>query len=229
MAKPVIKPVVSPQEAVKCIKRGDSVMVGGFNYGGIPYTLTDALYDQGTDQLTLISNDTIYEFCGQGRLVEGGRCKKVIASHVGLNKTTGRLFHEGKLELELFPQGTFVEKIRAGGAGLGGFLTPTGVGTVVEEGKQVLEVNGKKYILELPLTADVALIRAYRADRMGNLTYRGTNKNFNPTMATAAKIVIAEVDEIVNVGELDPDHIVTQGILIDMLVLKGDTIYASRT
>ena len=204
-------------------------MVGGFNYGGIPYTLTDALYDQGTDQLTLISNDTIYEFCGQGKLVAGGRCKKVIASHVGLNKTTGRLFHEGKMELELFPQGTYVEKIRAGGAGLGGFLTPTGVGTVVEDGKKVLEVGGKKYILELPLTADVALIRAFRADRMGNLTYTGTNNNFNPTMATAAKIVIAEVDEVVNVGELDPNNIATQGILVDMLVLKGDSVYASRT
>ena len=229
MPKKIIKPVVSAQEAVKCIKSGDLVMVGGFNYGGIPYTLTDALYDQGTDQLTLISNDTIYEFCGQGKLVAGGRCKKVIASHVGLNKTTGRLFHEGKMELELFPQGTYVEKIRAGGAGLGGFLTPTGVGTVVEEGKGVIEINGKKYILELPLTADVALVRAFRADRMGNLTYTGTNKNFNPTMATAAKIVIAEVDEVVNVGELNPDNIVTQGVLVDMLVLKGDSIYATRT
>lgn len=229
MPKKIIKPVVSAQEAVKCIKSGDSVMVGGFNYGGIPYTLTDALYDQGTDLLTLISNDTIYEFCGQGKLVAGGRCKKVIASHVGLNKTTGRLFHEGKMELELFPQGTYVEKIRAGGAGLGGFLTPTGVGTVVEEGKEVIEINGKKYILELPLTADVALVRAFRADRMGNLTYTGTNKNFNPTMATAAKIVIAEVDEVVNVGELNPDNIVTQGVLVDMLVLKGDSIYATRT
>ena len=229
MPKKIIKPVVSAQEAVKCIKSGDSVMVGGFNYGGIPYTLTDALYDQGTDQLTLISNDTIYEFCGQGKLVAGGRCKKVIASHVGLNKTTGRLFHEVKMELELFPQGTYVEKIRAGGAGLGGFLTPTGVGTVVEEGKEVIEINGKKYILELPLTADVALVRAFRADRMGNLTYTGTNKNFNPTMATAAKILIAEVDEVVNVGELNPDNIVTQGVLVDMLVLKGDSIYATRT
>lgn len=229
MSKKIIKPVVSAQEAVKCIKRGDSVMVGGFNYGGIPYTLTDALFDQGTDQLTLISNDTIYEFCGQGKLVAGGRCKKVIASHVGLNKTTGRLFHEGKMELELFPQGTFVEKIRAGGAGLGGFLTPTGVGTAVEEGKKVIEVDGKQYILELPLTADVALIRAFRADRMGNLTYTGTNKNFNPAMATAARIVIAEVDEVVNVGELNPNNITTQGILVDMLVLKGDSVYASRT
>ena len=229
MAKSIIKPVVSAKEAVKCIKQGDTIMVGGFNYGGIPYTLTDALYEAGTDQLTMISNDTIYEFCGQGRLVAGGRCKKVIASHVGLNKTTGALFHAGKMELELFPQGTYVEKIRAGGAGLGGFLTPTGVGTIVEDGKRILEINGKKFILELPLTADVALIRAYRADRMGNLTYRGTNQNFNPTMATAAKIVIAEVDEIVDIGRLDPNTIVTQGILVDMLVVKGGSIYASRT
>ena len=138
-------------------------------------------------------------------------------------------FMRERWSLELFPQGTYVEKIRAGGAGLGGFLTPTGVGTVVEEGKEVIEINGKKYILELPLTADVALVRAFRADRMGNLTYTGTNKNFNPTMATAAKIVIAEVDEVVNVGELDPDNIVTQGVLVDMLVLKGDSIYATRT
>lgn len=139
MSRKIIKPVVSPEEAVKCVKQGDTLMVGGFNYGGIPYTLVDALYEQGTDQLTLISNDTIYEFCGQGRLVAGGRCKKVIASHVGLNKKTGELFHSGKMELELFPQGTYVEKIRAGGAGLGGFLTPTGVSTVVEEGKQIMK------------------------------------------------------------------------------------------
>ena len=229
MSRKIIKPVVSPEEAVKCVKQGDTLMVGGFNYGGIPYTLVDALYEQGTDQLTLISNDTIYEFCGQGRLVAGGRCKKVIASHVGLNKKTGELFHSGKMELELFPQGTYVEKIRAGGAGLGGFLTPTGVGTVVEEGKQIIEVNGKKYIRELPLTADVAFVRAYKADRMGNLTYRGTNQNFNPAMATAAKIVIAEVDSIVEVGELDPNLIVTQGILVDMIVVKGGSVYASRT
>lgn len=133
------------------------------------------------------------------------------------------------MELELFPQGTFVEKIRAAGYGLGGFLTPTGVGTVVEEGKQVLEVNGKKYILELPMRADVALIRAYKADRMGNLIYRGTNRNFNPAMAAAADIVIAEVDSVVDVGELAPDEIVTPGILINLLVVKGGSYYASRT
>jgi acetate CoA/acetoacetate CoA-transferase alpha subunit len=229
MTKKIIKPVVSAQEAVKCIKPGDTIMVGGFNYGGIPYTLVDALYEAGTDQLTMIANDTAYEDVGHGKLVAAGRIKKVIASHVGLNKKTGEYFNSGKMELELSPQGTFVERIRAGGFGLGGFLTPTGVGTIVEDGKQVLEVNGKKYILELPLRADVSLVRAYKADRMGNLIYKGTNQNFNPAMATAAEIVIAEVDSVVDVGELDPNEIVTQGILVDMIVVKGGSYYASRT
>lgn len=229
MKKNIIKPVVSAPEAVKHVKQGDTIMVGGFNYGGIPYTLVDALLEQGTDELTVIANDTAYADVGHGKLVSQGRCKKVIASHVGLNKKTGELYHSGQMELELFPQGTFVEKIRAAGYGLGGFLTPTGVGTIVEEGKQVLEVNGKKYILELPMKADVALIRAYKADRMGNLIYRGTNRNFNPAMAAAADIVIAEVDSVVDVGELGPDEIVTPGILISMLVVKGGSYYASRT
>lgn len=229
MERSIYKPVVSAAEAVKCIKTGDTIMVGGFNYGGIPYTLVDALLEQGTDQLTMIANDTAYEAVGHGKLVSAGRVRKVVASHVGLNKKTGEFYMSGKMELELYPQGTFVEKIRAAGYGLGGFLTPTGVGTVVEEGKQVLEVNGKKYILELPMSADVALVRAYKADRMGNLTYRGTNQNFNPAMATAGKIVIAEVDAVVDVGELDPNHIVTQGIMVDMLVVKGGSYYASRT
>ena len=229
MTKKIIKPVVSAQEAVKCIKQGDTIMVGGFNYGGIPYTLVDALYEAGTDELTMIANDTAYENVGHGKLVAAGRIKKVIASHVGLNKKTGEYYNSGKMELELSPQGTFVERIRAGGFGLGGFLTPTGVGTIVEEGKQVIEVNGRKYILELPLSADVALVRAYKADRMGNLIYKGTNQNFNPAMATAAEIVIAEVDSVVDVGELDPNVIVTQGILVDMIVVKGGSYYASRT
>ena len=229
MARKIIKPVMSPQEALSAVKPGMSIMVGGFNYGGIPYTLVDALLEAGTDGLTLISNDTSYVDVGHGKLVAAGRVKKVIASHVGLNKKTGELYNAGKLELELVPQGTFVERIRAAGFGLGGFLTPTGVGTVVEEGKQVLEVNGKKYILELPLRADVALIRAHKADRMGNLTYFGTNRNFNPTMATAADLVIAEVDSIVDPGELDPNNIVTPGLLVDILVVKGDNYYAART
>ncbi|MDR1509597.1 MAG: CoA transferase subunit A [Synergistaceae bacterium] len=229
MKRSVIKPVVSAQEAAARIRKGDTIMVGGFNYGGIPYTLVDALLEAGTDGLTLISNDTAYENVGHGKLVSQGRVKKVIASHVGLNKKTGEFYRNGRMELELSPQGTFVERIRCGGYGLGGFLTPTGVGTVVEEGKQVIETGGKKYLLELPLRADVALVRAYKADRMGNLVYRGTNRNFNPAMAAAADTTIVEVDSIVEAGELDPNHIVTQGILVDMLVMKGDSYYASRT
>ncbi len=229
MSKSIVKPVLSAREAVAGIPDGATVMIGGFNYGGVPYTLVEALLEQGATNLTLIANDTAYDDVGHGRLVREGRVKKVVASHVGLNKTTQRLFNEGTLELELVPQGTFVERIRAGGFGLGGILTPTGVGTVVEEGKQVLEVQGKRYLLELPLRADVALLRAFRADTMGNLTYRGTNRNFNPVMATAADLVIAEVDEIVSPGGLDAENIVTPGILVDILVMKGDSYHASRT
>lgn len=229
MKRSIYKPVVSAAEAVSHVKNGDTVMIGGFNYGGIPYTLVDALLEQGTKDLTIIANDTGYEDVGHGKLVAQGRVRKVIASHVGLNKKTGERYMSGEMELELYPQGTFVEKIRAAGYGLGGFLTPTGVGTVVEEGKQVLEVGGRKYILELPMRADVSLVRACKADRMGNLVYRGTNQNFNPAMAAAGGIVIAEVDSVVDIGELDPNHIVTQGILIDMLVVKGGSYYASRT
>jgi acetate CoA/acetoacetate CoA-transferase alpha subunit len=229
MPTKVIKPVMSAEEAVTRVKPGSSVMIGGFNYGGIPYTLVDALVAAGTKELTIIANDTAYDDVGHGKLVAGGQVKKVIASHVGLNKSTQRLFNEGKLELELVPQGSFVERIRAGGFGLGGFLTPTGVGTVCEEGKRIIEIEGRRYILELPLKADVALIRGYRADRYGNLVYFGTNRNFNPAMATAAYLVIAEVDAILEVGELDPNDVVTPGILVDILVLKGDSYYASRT
>jgi len=235
MAHKLIKPVMSAEEAVTHIKTGSSLMVGGFNYAGVPYTLIDALAAQGTDNLHLIANDTLYandqhpEGIGHGKLVVNGQCRKVTASHIGLNRATQRLFNEGMMELELVPQGSFVERIRCGGFGLGGFLTPTGVGTIHEEGKQVLEVNGKKFILELPLKADVAIIRGYKADRWGNLTYYGTGRNFNPAMATAADLVIAEVDMILAQGNIDPNDVVTPGMLVDILVLKGDGYYASRT
>ena len=235
MAHKLIKPVMSAEEAVTHIKPGSSLMVGGFNYAGVPYTLIDALVAQGTKDLHLIANDTLYandehpEGIGQGKLVVNELCRKVTASHIGLNRTTQDLYNRGKIELELVPQGSFVERIRCGGFGLGGFLTPTGVGTIHEEGKQVLEVNGKKFILELPLRADVAIIRGYKADRWGNLTYYGTGRNFNPAMATAADLVIAEVDAILPQGEINPNDVVTPGILVDILVLKGDGYYASRT
>ncbi|WP_024822033.1 MULTISPECIES: CoA transferase subunit A [Aminobacterium] len=235
MPKKTIKPVMSAEEAVRYVKPGASLMVGGFNYGGVPYTLVDALASTDINNLHLIANDTVYanekypKGVGHGKLVVNGQIRKVTASHIGLNKETQRLFNESKLELELVPQGSFVERIRAGGFGLGGILTPTGVGTCYEEGKQIIEVEGERYILELPLRADVAFIRAYRADRCGNLTYFGTNRNFNPIMATAADIVIAEVDSILREGEIDPNDVVTPGILVDILVLKGDGYYASRT
>lgn len=231
----LVKPVMSAKEAVSHISNGDSVMVGGFNYGGVPYSLIDALCEAGTKELHLISNDTMYanpkvpEGIGHGKLVVNEQVSKYTGSHIGLNKATQKLYHDKKLELELVPQGTFVERIRAGGFGLGGFLTPTGVGTIVEEGKQIIEVDGKKFILELPLRAKVALIKAHKADRYGNLTYYGTNRNFNPAMATAADLVIAEVDTVVEQGELDPNEIVTPGIVVNILVLKGDSYYASRT
>lgn len=235
MAHKLIKPVMSAEEAIKHVKQGSSVMVGGFNYAGVPYTLIDALVEEGTKDLHLIANDTLYandkhpEGVGHGKLVVNEQCRKVTASHIGLNRETQRLFNEGKLELELVPQGTFVERIRCGGFGLGGVLTPTGVGTIHEEGKQVIEVEGRKYILETFIKADVALVRGYKADRWGNLTYFGTGRNFNPAMATAAGLVIAEVDTIVNEGDIDANDIVTPGFLVDILVLKGDGYYASRT
>jgi acetate CoA/acetoacetate CoA-transferase alpha subunit len=229
MGKTIIKPVLSASEAISSIEDGAKIMVGGFNYGGIPYTLIEALVEKGIEGLTLICNDTAYENVGHGVLIKNGQVKKVIGSHIGLNKITQKLFHEGSLELELCPQGTLVERIRAGGFGLGGFLTPTGVGTAAEEGKRVIEVEGRRYLLELPLRADVALIRAYRADRYGNLIYFGTNRNFNPVMATAADTVIAEVNAIVEVGDINPNDVVTPGILVDYLVLKGESYYASRT
>ncbi len=215
-----IKPVMSADEAVSMIPDGATVMVGGFNVGGVPYSLTEALLRRGTKDLTLISNDTATESRGHGKLVASGQVKKVIASHIGLNRMTQRLYNEGKLEVEFVPQGTLAERIRAGGFGLGGILTPTGVGTPVEEGKRVVEVNGRRYLLELPLRADFALIKAKKADRMGNLWYYGNARNFNPLMAAAADTVIAEVDEIVEVGEIDPNDVHTPGILVDVLVLK---------
>lgn len=229
MVTKTVKPVKSAGEAVKAIGDGMSVMVGGFNYGGVPYSLVEALSESRATNLTLISNDTLYEGVGHGKLVQNGQVRKVIASHIGLNKATQKLYNEGKLELELVPQGTFVERIRCGGFGLGGFLTPTGVGTIHERGKKIIEVEGRRYILELPLTAQVALIKAHRADTFGNLTYFGTNRNFNPAMATAADLVIAEVDAVVECGEIDPNDVVTPGILVDILVRRGDSYYAART
>lgn len=235
MAKPFIKPVITAGEAAAYISPGSSLMIGGFNYGGAPYTIIEALCESGVRDIDLVCVDTSYFQTkvpgpvGVARLVTNGQLRSLVASHIGLNKKTQELYTSGELKIELIPMGTFVERIRAGGAGLGGILTPTGVDTVYEEGRDSVELDGRRYIIERPLKADVALIRAYRADAAGNLIYYGTNRNFNPTMATAAAKVVAEVDEVVPIGGIAPDDVVTPGIFIDALVLKGDGEYASRT
>ena len=209
-------------------------MLGGFNYGGAPYTMIDAINEAGTKDIDMICvgtsyyNDKVTEPVGIAKLVLAGQLRSLIASHIGLNKRTQELYTNGELPIELIPMGTYVERIRAGGAGLGGFLSPVGIGTDYEKGKQIIEADGKRYILEPPLRADVAIVSAYKADRFGNLIYRGTSRNFNPTIAMAGDYVIAEVDEIVEIGELDPETIVTPGIFIDALVMKGANTYASR-
>lgn len=211
--------VILAREAIEKIKDGMSIMVGGFIGAGSPGYILSQLAEKNIKDLTLISNDTGVLGDPLSQMVLNGRLKKVIASHIGTNKETGRLMNTGELEVCLVPQGTLAEKIRSAGAGLGGVLTPTGIGTVVEEGKQKVTVDGQDYLLEVPLSADIALIKAYKSDRAGNLVYRRAARNFNPLMATAAKTVIAEVERIVDIGKIDPDEVMTPGIFVDYLVL----------
>lgn len=209
---------VSPQEAVASIHDGAVIMIGGFMSNGTPEILIDALIEKGTKDLTVIANDSGTPDTGIGRLVKVGAVKKLIASHIGLNPLTGQLMNEGKMEVQLVPQGTLAEQIRAGGAGLGGILTPTGLGTEVQSGKDIVEVDGESYLLEKPLKADYALIRASVADEKGNLFFKATTRNFNPMMATAAETVIAASEEIVPTGEIQAEAIATPGIFVDYLV-----------
>lgn len=211
----------SIKDAVEKIKDGMTVMVGGFLGVGTPEALVDALVAKGVKNLTVICNDSAFPDRGIGKLIVNKQIKKLITSHIGTNPETGRQMNEGETEVELVPQGTLAERIRAAGAGLGGILTPTGVGTIVEQGKKKLEINGKEYLLELPIKADIALLKAKKADKKGNLVYRKSARNFNPIMATAADFVIVQVDEIVDVGEIDPDDVMTPGIFVDMIV-RGD-------
>jgi len=197
---------------------GQTIMIGGFLCGGSPDILIDALVKTGVKDLTLIANDTGFPGRGIGKLIESRQIKKTIATHVGTNKETGRQMSAGEMEVILVPQGTLAERIRAAGAGLGGFLTPTGVGTLVEEGKQKLTIDGKDYLLELPIRADIALINAYRADTYGNLVYRRSSRNFNPLMAMAADLVIVAAEGIVQVGEINQDAVITPGTLVDIIV-----------
>ncbi len=212
-----MKKMISPAEAGKLIHDGDTIMVGGFLRCGTPVKVIDEIVNNKIGNLTLIANDTCYPEFDRGRLIVNRQVKKAIVGHIGTNPETGRQMNAGELEVELVPLGTLAERIRCGGAGLGGVLTPTGVGTVVEEGKTVIESDGRKYLLEKPLTADVALIYGSKADRFGNLFLDGTTRNFNQVMATAAKTVIAEADEICD-EPLDPAEITIPGIFVDYLV-----------
>jgi len=205
-------------QALERINDGQVIMIGGFMSGGTPEILIDGMIEKGVKNITVISNDTCTPDYGIGKLIVNRRIAKLIASHIGRNKETGRQMTAGETEVELVPQGTLAERIRTGGAGLGGFLTPTGIGTVVEEGKQKLNVNGRDYLLELPLRAEIALLKAWKADTYGNLVYRRAATNFNPLMATAADLVIVAAETIVGFGELDPDIVVTPGALVDIIV-----------
>ncbi|WP_258360975.1 acetate CoA-transferase subunit alpha [Moorella sulfitireducens (nom. illeg.)] len=210
--------IANKQEFISRIKNNSVVMIGGFMGVGSPDYLIECILETEIKDLIIISNDTCFVNKGVGKLVGNKRVKKVIASHIGTNPETGRQMNAGEIEVELIPQGTLAERIRCAGAGLGGVLTPTGIGTVVESNKNKITINGKSYLLELPLYADIALIKAAKADTYGNLVYRRAARNFNPIMAMAAKLVIAEVEEIVEVGDLDPDEVMTPGIFVDMIV-----------
>jgi 3-oxoacid CoA-transferase subunit A len=204
----------SADEAVARIFDGATIMCGGFGVCGNPENLLLALHRRGTRNLTIISNNAGIDDFGLGRLLKARQIRKMIASYVGENREFERQFLAGELDVELVPQGTFSERIRAGGAGIGGFFTPTGYNTVVAEGKETRVIEGRPYVLEMPLKADFALVRAHRGDRLGNLVYRKTARNFNPMMATAAKCTIAEVEHLVEPGEIPPDTVHTPGIFV---------------
>lgn len=207
------------EEAVADIKDGDMLAVGGFGLCGIPEKAIAALVQKGTKDLTVVSNNCGVDDWGLGLLLANKQIKKMVASYVGENKIFEQQFLSGELEVELTPQGTLAERLRAGGAGIPGFYTATGVGTPIAEGKEVKVFDGKDYILEKGITADFALVKAWKADKLGNLVYRKTSRNFNPLAAMAGKITIAEVEEIVEVGELDPDHIHTPGVFVQRVLL----------
>ncbi len=213
--------LITKSEFVSKIYSGASLMVGGFMNIGTPVSLIDAILETDVKDLTIICNDAGLPGVGVGKLIEAGKVKKLIASHIGLNPMAGEKMTSGEMEVELIPQGTLAERIRSGGAGLGGFLTPTGIGTMVQEGKRVINVDGKDYLLEKGLKADFALLLGHKVDKKGNIVYNKTTRNFNPIMATACNTVIVEAKSLVGIGELDPDHVITQHIFVDYIV-EGD-------
>lgn len=221
--------VISAKEAAALVKDGMTVMIGGFMTNGTAESIIDAVKAAGPKDLTVICNDAGFgpsdaQPCGvgTGKLLNNGQIKKLIASHVGLNKECGTKYSAGELELVLQPQGTLAEQVRAGGNGLGGILTPTGLGTTVAEGKDIVTVDGKEYVLEKPLHGDVAIVQGFIADESGNIRYKGSTRNFNILMASAADTVIVEVEKIVPAGEIGPDYVETPHIYVDYLVVKEE-------
>ena len=212
---------INLEQAVALIPDGASLMIGGFMAVGSPERVLDELVRQGRRDLTIIANDTAMPGVGIGKLIRTRQVRKAIVSHIGLNPETQQQMLKGELEVELVPQGTLIERIRAGGFGLGGVLTATGVGTVVEDAKQKVTVNGKEYLVEPALHADFALVNAFLADYLGNLSYALTARNFNPVIAMAADTVIVEADNIVPTGVIGPDHVVTPAPIVDYVIAQG--------
>ncbi len=216
-----MKKLSTVDQAIESISDGMILMIGGFLGVGTPEDLIDAIVKKGTKDLTIICNDTSFPDKGIGKLVVNKQVKKIITSHIGTNPETGRQMNAGEIEVVLSPQGTIAEQVRAAGAGLGGVITPTGLGTIVEEGKKKIEIQGQVFLVEEPLKADVALLRAKTSDKKGNLIYEYSARNFNPLMATAATNVIVQADEIVETGSLDPNFIHTPHIFVDMIIKGG--------
>jgi 3-oxoacid CoA-transferase subunit A len=215
------KVIASADAAVADIPDGASIMMGGFGLSGIPEHLIAALFRRGTRNLTIISNNAGVDEYGVGQLLKSRQVRKMIATYVGENKEFERQFLQKEIEVELIPQGTFSERMRAAGAGIGGFFTPTGAGTLVAEGKESRVIDGRTYILEAPLRADFAFVKAWKGDHVGNLVYRRTARNFNPVMATAARCTIAEVEQLLTPGEIDGDHVHTPGIFVKRILQGG--------
>lgn len=211
--------IISKNEVIKLLRDGMTIMVGGFMACGTPEGLIDVILESGVKDLTVIANDTAFPDKGLGRLISARRIAHVISSHIGTNPETGKQMFENIIKVDLVPQGTLVERIRCGGAGLGGFLTPTGVGTIVEEGKEKKAINGIEYILELPLRAELALIYGSIVDKAGNVVYNATTRNFNPLMAMAADTVIVQPKELVEIGQIQPELVMTPSPLVNHIYM----------
>jgi acetate CoA/acetoacetate CoA-transferase alpha subunit len=215
-----VSKTIKIQDAVEKIPDGASLMIGGFMAVGSPHRLIAEIVRQGKRNLTIIANDTARPGVGIGKLITAGLVKRAVVSHIGTNPETGKKMMDGELEVELVPQGTLAERVRAGGYGLGGVLTPTGLGTSVAEGKRVIDIDGKCFLLELPIKADFALVNARRADYIGNLTYAMTARNFNPLIAMAGEVVMVEAQEIVPVGVIAPDDVMTPSVVVDHIIAR---------